>query len=216
MEDLKIITTPSAIEKYVMCLEEQVTKLTENLHKTQKDLEELKDNLKSNLAVRPYHDWRLEGCNLTEWCFVRIVSLHPLNKDFVIEYFKEQKMREFSMVTSKYLEDRHAIEMIGVFSDYVYLSNFFNQFHDEYKKANNDRFLLTVISIDRCADYMCIRFDIHKKQLVMERLPIPLMYKLNEEKNVVELTEVVPFGRPDEYFMSTRSNTPVMLYVGMT
>jgi hypothetical protein len=214
MDDHTILTAPSAIEKYVMCLEEQVTKLTDALSQTIIEIDELKGHLKDNLAVKPYHDYRLQGSNLTEWYFVRIVSLYELNKDCIIDYFKTHNMREFSMVTSKYMEDRHSVEMIGVFRDYVYLSNYFNHFYDEFKKVNEKPFLLTVISIDRCADYMCTRFDIHKKQLVMEKLPAPLMYKLNNENNLVELTEVVPFGRPDEYFERSRIETPVMQYTG--
>jgi hypothetical protein len=215
MEDNIIIKEPTAIERYVLCLEEQVAKLTDTLLKTQKDVEDMRCQLNANLAIKPYHDYRLQGCNLTEWFFIRIISLHPLNKEFVIDFLKDQKTREFSMVTSKYMEDRHAIEIIGVFNEYVYLSNLFNRFHDEYQNVNENKFILTVMSVDKVSDYMCIRFDLHKKQLVMERLPAPLMYKLNEENNVIECVEMIPFGRPEPYFMKTRTDTPIMEYVGM-
>ena len=98
--------------------------------------------------------------------------------------------------------------------DYVYLSNTFNDFYDEFTKAHGHAFSLHVVSMDRIADYMCTRHNIFQKQKVIEHYPKPKMYKFDEETKKVECFDV-ELSEPEFYFKRTRLINPVIAFEGM-
>ena len=215
MDECKIIKEPSTIEKYVFCLEKQIATLTDALWLTQKELQELKSKVDTNMPINPYHEIALEGCNLSDRFFARLISPEPIDSLFVCDYFKGHDIREFCMVSSFIQSpERHVLEIVGIFMEYVYLSNAFNNFHDEFKKANGHTFMLHVVSMDRVADYMCTRNDIFKKQMVIENFPKPQMYKFDKQTNKVECVDV-EWSEPEFYFKRTQLINPVIAFDGM-
>jgi len=51
------------IERCTMCLEEQVTTLTDALLATQEELRDIKSKVDTNMPLKPYHNLALEGLN---------------------------------------------------------------------------------------------------------------------------------------------------------
>lgn len=216
MEDNQIIKEPSVIEKYIMCLEEQVTSLTDALHTTQKELRELKCRIDNNMPIKPYHYIALEGCNLSDRFYMRIVSPQEIDPVFVRDYLKSNNSREFCMVSShiQTTGPRHILEVVGIFMDYVYLSNAFNCFYDKFQVAHGDMFNLSIVSLDRVADYMYVRHIVFRKQKVVEHYLTPQMYKYNEETKNVECLDV-EWSQLDPYFQVARLINPVIAFDGM-
>jgi hypothetical protein len=216
MDDKQIIEEPSAIERYTMCLEEQVATLTDALHTTQKELRELKSKVDTNMPLKPYHNLALEGCNLTDRYYLRLVSPQHIDPLFVQDYLKSKDSREFCMVSSQITTtgQRHVLELVGIFMDYVYLSNTFNEFYDEFKKAHERIFTMYIVSLDRVNDYMCARHNIFKKQKVVESYPKPQMYKYDEHSKKVECLDV-EWSEPDPYFKTASLINPVIAFEGV-
>lgn len=216
MDDKQVFKEPSAIEKYTMCLEEQVTALTDALHTTQKELQELKLKLDINMPIKPYHDIALEGCNLTDRYYLRLVSPQQIDRLFVRDYLKSKNSREFCMVSSQIATtgQRHVLELVGIFMDYVYLSNTFNEFYDNMKKIHGHVFTMYIVSLDRVNDYTCARHNIFRKQKVIESYVIPQMYKYDEQSQKLECLDV-EWSEPDPYFRVARLVNPVIAFEGM-
>jgi hypothetical protein len=210
MEDNQIIKKPSTIERYIMCLEEQVATISDALFSTQQELRELKSRVDRNMPIKPYHEIELEGCNLSDRFHLRLMSPHSIDPLFVRDYLKSHNIREFCMVSS-FIQPpyRHVFEMVGIFQDYVYLSNAFNDFYDEFKKEHKYTFAMHVVSMNRIADYVCTKSDIFIKQMVMEKFPKPQMYKFDKQTNKVECFDL-ELTEPDPYFKIARLVYPVI------
>lgn len=216
MDDNIIIKEPTAIERYVMCLEEQVATVTDALCKVQQENKELKSIVEKHMPIKAYSEYCLDGCNLSERFFVQLKSPQQINTLFVRDFFQNQNIHEFCMVSSYVNEpNRHVLEIAGMFRDYVYLSNVFNQFYDECKKAHVHTFTMMVMSMNRLADYLCTRFDIGAKQMVVQRTLLPQIYKFDEHTNQVECF-YVDYLHPDRSYVRMRIERPVIDYIGMS
>jgi hypothetical protein len=217
MKDNQIIKEPSVIEKYVMCLEEQITTLTNALHASQKELKELKCRVDDNMPVKPYHDIAIEGSNLSDRFLMRIVSPQEIDRVFVRDYLISTNSREFCMVYSHF-QTLEVLEVVGIFMDYVYLSNAFNRFYDKFRVTHGDKFRLNIFSLDRVSDYMCARHNVFKKQNHVEHYSTPRIYKYNEETKSVEcLDEYLDEDWPElhPYYMAARLINPIITFDGM-